>query len=232
MRIIKDIIIKIDKNEVFRYQGYQKQRITNSKNIIMQMTEEEITCAYELFKPQGIYDSLKIKKILFSDERIDLENGFSLYFKDSVTALLKGAEHLVFGVVTIGHDLDNKVSEYFRQGENTRAFILDAIGTVAARYLSKNVRALACQEARGKNLQTTKHFTPGTAEWDISQQKGIFDLLPAYKIGVKLNASFMMNPKKSLSWAIGIGKHMVNPTKDDNSCQICQAVNCQYRKID
>ena len=232
MRTIKEIKIKIDKNEVFRYLGYHKQRITNSKNIIIQMTEEEITRAYELFKPQGIYDSFKVKKILFSDERIDLENGFSLYFIDSVTELLKGAEHLVFGVVTIGHDLDNKVSEYFRQGENTRAFILDAIGTVAARYLSKNVQALVCQEARGRNLQSTKHFTPGTAEWDISQQKGIFDLLPAYKIGVKLNESFMMNPKKSLSWGIGNGKYMVNPTKDDNSCQICQAVNCQYRQID
>jgi len=232
VRIIKDNIIKIDKNEVFRYQGYHKQRITNSKNIIMQMTEEEITRAYELFKPQGIYDFFKVKKILFSDERVDLENGFSLYFKGSVTELLKGMEHLILGVITIGHALDNKVSEYFRQGENTRAFILDAIGTVAARYLSKNIRALVCQEARGKNLQSTKHFTPGTAEWDISQQKGIFDLLPAYKIGVKLNESFMMNPKKSLSWAIGIGKHMVNPIKDDNSCRICQAVNCQFRKID
>jgi len=40
----------------------------------------------------------------------------------------------------------------------------------------------------------------------------------------------MMVPKKSLSWAMGVGENIITPSKKDDSCQICQAINCQYRK--
>jgi len=230
MKRIEDIKLKIDKEEVLRYQGYNKRKAIKPKEIILQIIEEEIERACNLYRPQGIYDSFKIKKISFPEERIDLENGFSIYFNHSVTGLLKGAEYLILGVTTIGNALESKISGYFVKNKYTRAFVLDAIGTVAVRYLSQYVRAMVCQEAKEKNLQTTKHFTPGTAEWDINQQKNIFNIIPAYKIGVELTDSFMMIPKKSLSWAIGVGKNFLKSSKDDNSCRICQAVNCPYRK--
>ncbi len=47
--------------------------------------------------------------------------------------------------------------------------------------------------AKEKKLQATKHFTPGTTEWDIDQQQNIFNMIPTHKIGVKLNESFMMS---------------------------------------
>ena len=126
--------------------------------------------------------------------------------------------------------MEGRISEYFTKNEYVRAFVLDTIGTVAVRYLSKYIRAIICQEAKEKNLQTTKKFTPGTTEWDIDQQQNIFNMIPTHKIGVKLNESFMMTPKKSLSWAIGLGKEAIKSSMDGNSCQICQAVNCQFRK--
>ena len=76
----------------------------------------------------------------------------------------------------------------------------------------------------------TKCFSPSSGDWDISQQKNIFQIIPANKIGVKLTDSFMIIPKKSLSWAIGMGKNILKPSKDDNFHRICQVVNCQYRK--
>lgn len=74
------------------------------------------------------------------------------------------------------------------------------------RYLSQYVRSMVCQAAKKQNLQTTKDFTPGSIEWDRSQQKNIFKIIPAYKIGVRLTNFYMMILKKSLSWAIGVGK--------------------------
>lgn len=43
--------------------------------------------------------------------------------------------------------------------------------------------------------------------------------IAAYKIGVKLTDSFMMIPKKSLSWAIGVGENVVTPSKKDDSAR-------------
>ncbi|MEA2022592.1 MAG: vitamin B12 dependent-methionine synthase activation domain-containing protein [Candidatus Caldatribacteriota bacterium] len=231
MKIIKDIKLKIDKDEVLRYQGYNKRKVIKPKKIILQIIEEEIERACNLYKPQGIYDSFKIKSMSFSKKRVDLENHFSFSFNNSVTDFLKGADYLVLGVVTIGDILEDKISEYFNRKEYPRGLALDTIGTVAVRYLSQYVISIICRESKEKNLQTTKRFTPGTAEWDISEQKYIFEMIPAYKIGVELTNSFMMTPQKSLSWAIGVGKNILRLSKDDNSCRICQAIDCQYRQI-
>ena len=230
MKIIKDIKLKIDEEEVLRYQGYSKSKITKPKEIILQITEEEIKQAYNLFQPQGIYSPIKIKKISFSEGRVDLENDFSLYFHNSAIHLLKGADYLILGVLTIGNALEDKISEFFTKKEYSQGLALDAVGTVAVRSLSRYIRSLVCQEAKKQKFQTTKYFTPGTSEWNISQQKNIFKIIPADKIGVKLTDSYMMIPKKSLSWAIGIGENIITFSKEYDSCQICQAINCQYRK--
>lgn len=230
MKIIKNVKLKIDEDEVLRYQDYSKNKVVKPKEIILQVTKEGIERAYNLFQPQGIYASFKIKKISFSKGEINLENGFPLYFHNSAIHLLERADYLILGVVTIGNSLENKTSEFFAHKEYSRALALDAVGTVAIRYLSQYVRSIICQEAKEQHLQTTKHFTPGTTEWDISQQKNIFEIIPADKIGIRLTNSYMMIPKKSLSWAIGIGENIITSSKEDDSCQICQAINCQFRK--
>jgi len=231
VKILKNIELKIDEDEVLRYQDYSKNKVVKPKEIILQVTKEEIERACNLFQPQGIYTSFKIKKIFFSEGKIILEKDFPLYFHNAVIHLLERADYLILGVVTIGNSLEDKISEFFTHKKYFRALALDAVGTVAIRYLSHHVRSIICQEAKEQHLQTTKHFAPGTTEWDISQQKNIFEIIPADKIGVRLTNSYMMIPEKSLSWAIGIGKNIIKSSKDDGSCQICQAINCQYRKF-
>ena len=230
MKIIKDIKLKIDEDEVLRYQGYSKNKIKIPREVILQIIREEITRSHNLFDPQGIYSPIKIKQISFSDGRVDLENGFVVNFNNLVISLLKGTNCLVLGVVTIGSTLENKVSELFSQGEYPRAIALDAVGTVAVEALSKYVRNLICQEVKDRNLHITRHFSPGYNDWDISQQKDIFKIIPADKIGVSLTESCMILPRKSLSWIIGIGKDIGMLSKEKDSCKICKAENCQYRK--
>ena len=231
MKIIKDIKLKIDEDEVLRYQGYSKNKIKIPSEVILQIIREEITRSHNLFEPQGIYSSIKIKQISFSDGRADLKNGFSLNFSNSIINLLKGTSYLVLGVVTIGSSLENKVSEFFTQGEYPRAISLDAVGTVAVESLSRYIRNLVCQEAKEQYFKTTRYFSPGYGDWDISQQKDIFKIIPTNKIGVSLTESCMILPRKSLSWIIGIGKDIGMLSKEKDACKICKLKNCQYRKL-
>jgi len=231
MKIIKDIKLKIDEDEVLRYQGYSKNKVKKPSGVILQITREEITRGHNLFEPQGIYSSTKIKQISFSGGRVDLKNGFSLNFSNSIINLLKGTSYLVLGVVTIGSSLENKVSEFFTQGEYPRAIALDAVGTVAVESLSRYIRNLVCQEAKEQYFKTTRYFSPGYGDWDISQQKDIFKIIPTNKIGVSLTESCMILPRKSLSWIIGIGKDIGMLSKEKDACKICKLKNCQYRKL-
>lgn len=108
---------------------------------------------------------------------------------------------------------------------------LDAVGTVAVQNLSRYVRSLICQEVKDRNLQISRSFSPGNSVWDISQQKEIFKIISANKIEVKLIKSYMMIPKKSLSWVVGVGKNIIAPSKEEgHSCKTCQAETCQFRR--
>jgi len=228
MKIIKDVKLNIDKEEVLRYQGYSKKKVKNRNQNILNITEEEINRGYDIFKPQGIYCLIKIT-CFTSKERINLENELAFRFSKSIIDRLRGASYLLVGVVTIGDFLEKKVSELFSQGEYPRALALDAVGTVAVEDFSRRVRKLARQEVGEQGFKTSRHFSPGYGGWEVSQQEIIFKSIPADNIGVRLTKNYMMLPQKSLSWAIGVGKEMVTSAGKDNNCENCQSKYCDYK---
>jgi hypothetical protein len=228
MKIIKDIKLNIDMEEVLRYQGYSKKRVKKPNQNILKITEEEINRGYNLFKPQGIYRWIKIDSFI-SEEEIELDGGHIFKFSKSIIDQLKGASYLLVGVVTIGDFLEKKVSELFSQGEYPRALALDAVGTVAVEDFSREVRKLSRQEVKEQGFKTSRHFSPGYGGWEVSQQDIIFKSIPADNIGVVLTKGYMMLPQKSLSWAIGVGKEIIAPSEEDNNCGNCQSKCCNYK---
>jgi len=228
MKIIKDIKLNIDREEVLRYQGYSKKKVKKPNRNILQITEEEINRGYSLFKLRGIYSLIKI--ISFTSKgKINLENDLVFRFSKSIINQLKRASHLLVGVVTIGDFLEKKVYELFSQGEYPRALALDAVGTVAVEDFSREVRKLASQEVKEQGFKTSRHFSPGYGGWEVSQQDIIFKSIPADNIGVSLSKGYMMLPQKSLSWIIGIGKEMIISSEEGNNCGNCQYKCCNYK---
>jgi len=212
MKIIKDIQLDIDRNAVFHYQGYSQKKVKEPNQNILRITEEEINRGYNLSKPQGIYSLIKIT-CFTSKERINLENKLVFRSSKSIINKLKRASHLLVGVITIGDFLEKKVSELFSQGEYPRALALDAVGTVAVEYFSWRVRKMARQEVKEQGFKTSRHFSPGYSGWEVSQQEIIFKSILTDNIGVRLTKGCMMLPQKSLSWAIGVGKEIITPSK-------------------
>ncbi len=228
MKIIKNIKFNIDRKEVLRYQGYSKKKVKKPNQNILRITEEEINRGCSLFKPQGIYSFIKI--ICFtSKERINLENKLAFRFSKSIIDQLKGASHLLLGVVTIGDLLEKKVSELLSQGEYAQALALDAVGTVAVEDFSREVRKLARQEVKEQGFKTSRHFSPGYGGWEVSQQEIIFKSIPTDNIGVRLTKGCMMLPQKSLSWVIGVGKEIIIYSEEDNNCGNCQSKYCNFK---
>jgi len=92
IKIIKDIKLNIDEEEVLRYQGYNRKRVKNPNQNILQITKKEINRGYNLFKSQGIYSLIKI--ISFASEgSINLENELAFRFSKSIINQLKGVSH-------------------------------------------------------------------------------------------------------------------------------------------
>jgi hypothetical protein len=74
----------------------------------------------------------------------------------------------------------------------------------------------------------TNRFSPGYCGWDVSEQHKLFQLLPGTYCGIRLSASALMDPEKSISGMIGIGK---NVRHLPYTCNLCDMKDCIYRNL-
>jgi len=105
----------------------------------------------------------------------------------------------IAGVVcTIGDQLESVSRKYFSEGQYTRGYLLDQVGSLAVARLASQV---AEQLRRELNAL---YWAPGddTTDVTLSAQRWLFDLIPAQEIGVRLTGQNVMVPVKSLSFIL------------------------------
>jgi hypothetical protein len=138
---------------------------------------------------------------------------------------------LVAVVCTIGPALEDRVTELANAGETARAAVLDAIGSAAAEEVADQSNRLICELAAPTDLTPGQRVSPGYGTWDIRDQRLLFELVGPDDIGVRLTASGMMVPRKSISYVVPLdGK----PGDADTGgrCAHCGAEDCTYRDAD
>ncbi len=106
--------------------------------------------------------------------------------------------------------------------------MLDSAGSAAVESLTGYVNNIVCQQALSKGLALTPRISPGYGDWTLQEQGIVFTLLPGDKTGVTLTEKCMMQPHKSVSFAIGIGEGFTI-VKSVGRCRYCGMINCPYR---
>ena len=83
-------------------------------------------------------------------------------------------------------------------------------------------------QAVSKGLALTPRINPGYGDLALEEQRIVFALLPGDRIGVTLTEKYIMRPRKSLPFAIGIGEGFTIE-KSMGRCRHCGMINCPYR---
>ena len=192
MKIVEDIPIEIEKEEVLKSLGYYRKKKSVLSPSINALIEEEMKKAKGLIRGKGVYIILPVKSK--SRDEIVLKN-ISLKGKAIARAMEK-AEEIVLLVDTIGSALETEVDRLYQRDEYTKATILDTIGSVAADEGAEYLNSLIVEKAKG---ESTPRFSPGYGDWDLSIQKRLLEIIQASKIGVTCNEAFFMIPRKSVS---------------------------------
>jgi len=124
-------------------------------------------------------------------------------------------------VLTVGREADEIIDA---KADLLEKYLLDEIGNIFLRKArSRFERYLRSAFALGK----ISCMAPGSLEdWPIQEQKHLFSLLPGVTetLGVRLNESFLMLPRKSIS-----GIYFPSETTFF-SCQLCPRERCDGRK--
>jgi hypothetical protein len=206
---IRDLTITISRRELLRLLG-AGERTDGLAEATRQMVERAEELGRELVAPRGVY------RIIEAPETDKL-------------GPLKGEQRAGLGVCTIGPALEEKVRELMSTGQEPEGYVLDAVGSVAAENVADAVNASICHWAEANGLQAAPRFSPGYGDWSLEEQREIFDMLPAAQVGMSLNPSCMMIPRKSVSFAVrfvplGAEADLSHP------CERCGLENCPFRK--
>ncbi|UCF06813.1 MAG: hypothetical protein JSV33_07255 [bacterium] len=210
--VLEGFDITIERGEVLRLLGQRPETGRDSGERLHEAVHEALSRVGALVSPKGIYTVTA-----------GTELPGSSYFDE--------LERVAFCVCTIGPAVEEEVTALSGRGELLRAVVLDSVGSVAAEatadYMDRRIQGEAAREG----LKTSCRASPGYGDWEIREQGAIFELLPTGRIGVRLTPSFMMVPRKSVSFAVHIAKKPIR-MRGENSCRNCDITDCPYRLLE
>lgn len=225
MRSEKEIDIKINKKEVYRYLGYKNSSPDAS---VAEKIDEYINQIIQASELRSLYEKFPVK---FTDNpgrfyigNIEIKSmNLAKNLKDCHSAYLLGA--------SIGIGTDRLI---------TRAGISDAFAAAVYQaagaayvedycdYINDEIRRN--EENLGNKLRP--RFSPGYGDFSLDYQKEIFRLLNLPKhVGISLTDSLIMSPSKSVTAIIGVSKKDGCLHEDSalHKCENCEFTDCQYR---
>jgi len=148
------------------------------------------------------------------------------------------ARSLIVGLVTAGGGIEAAASRTLQRGEATAALVLDACGSAAAEEAADRLGAAIVATLAGAPIDDDPpeqapplscRISPGYGQWPLDAQRSLFSLLPHEALGIRLEPSLLMVPRKSISFAMWLGAE-ARPLAGLSGCARCRLETCIYRR--
>jgi hypothetical protein len=223
--ILDNFEVSIDPQVILLVHGYgaEKKPRPSIVELVSRVAEE----ATGLIRPRAIYREFPVARL--DTESVTLENGVKLSIGRKISSLWQGSTALGIALYTLGPQLEDRASALMEEGEGMQALNLDIAGTIALGIVGYQVQNLACGRLSAEGVEAGPWLNPGYIGWPLTDQRLIFSMLPAESIGVALNDSCMMIPKKSVTICAGIG--VSGSGAGFNRCRHCGVAKCQFRRL-
>lgn len=212
----------INRSEALRYLAAGGSTPDENLTALMDICEEKLIAAA---KGKYIYRVFDIAEN--SGERVVL-NGCTLEMtgKD-ICSHLSGCEKAVLLCATIGSDVDVLIRR--EQVSNmAAAVVIDAMSGCAIEYICDKAEEDIRKSFPDMNM--TWRFSPGYGDLPIDCQKKFVEVVNAGRtIGLNVNESFIMIPRKSVTAVIGLSAEPIE--KKRRGCAVCSMrERCEFRK--
>ncbi|KLU59666.1 vitamin B12 dependent methionine synthase, activation domain [Peptococcaceae bacterium CEB3] len=136
-------------------------------------------------------------------------------------------------VMTAGIKIDEKIAFYQENDDLSRAYVLDSVGSAAIALASSEALGRMEKDYAEQGLRTSIPLGPGHSYWKrLEDQQVLFQILQPERIGVTLNSSNLMLPKKSVSMVMGVGKELPEHEEGQKHCDFCALRgNCSMSRV-
>jgi hypothetical protein len=138
---------------------------------------------------------------------------------------LKHSEKIIVFTCTAGKQLCDYIKEEYKT-DVLKGFLMESLANMVVETAMDRIQDKMREEYQKQGLLISNRFSPGYCTWNVSEQHKLFKLLPKDFCGVSLSESALMQPIKSISGFIGVGK---NITYNQYKCKFCTQKQCIYK---
>ena len=188
----------------------------------------------ETLKESEAISKIKAQYTVFEDVRFDDNaksveiNNIKFRIKKIVFGQIKKSDSVAIFLCTAGEEIGIRSRKAMLERDFLKGYIYDVIGSEIVEAAADLLQNDLEKNMLGKGKKITNRYSPGYCSWDVAEQHKLFQLIPDNFCGIRLTPSALMNPVKSISGFIGIGKDVRN---NPYTCRLCNQRDCVYRNI-
>lgn len=215
--------LNLDVTQIESIMGYRQAGTNQSFSVlIMEILKEcaslnKIRAEYRIYN-NIIYDeseaTIRINKLVFD-------------INEKVFKSIRGSDSAAVFLCTAGEDIYNRSRMAMKEGDLLKGYIYDIIGSEIVETVADIIQNDLDKELLSAGKRTTNRFSPGYCGWNVEEQYKLFKLVPDNYCGIRLTSSALMDPLKSVSGFMGIGKDV---KRHPYSCDFCDMKDCIYRR--
>lgn len=169
-----------------------------------------------------IRENIHIDKITRS-LRVD---GINFDIHRIITNQIKKSEKIALFLCTAGKEIGNWAKSLMKSGDMIKGYVVDVIGSETVDAAMDIIQDRMESELEPLGLRITERYSPGYCNWQVNEQQKLFAFFPDNYCGIVLSPSSLMDPIKSISGIIGIGKDV---KRNGYACNMCDMKECIYR---
>ena len=222
--VLEHLPLRVDPDEVLRFQGYKKGVDVPSAEV-RAIFDEALALGEALMAPRVVYRAVPVTGQ--GPHTIDAEE-ITLTIPE-IERLWGTLEAVGAGICTVGEAIEARVRALFDAREFPLAVMLDSVGSAAVESLAEYVNDVLCQAGLAEGVKVTNRVSPGYAGWDTAEQRQLFALCSGAPIGVTLNEACFMLPAKTITFLVGVGP-AVRVDHYFTQCRRCWMRDCAYRR--
>jgi len=216
--------LKINTAQIERSLGYKEGE---SEETISEMIHKVLKDAESVCQVKAEYAVYPIMKANEVEKTIEINN-IVFNLKKIVFGQIKRSDSVAVFLCTAGKEIGIRSREAMKGGDLLTGYIYDIVGSEIADQAADIMQNRLREVITGEGKSITNRYSPGYCDWDVAEQHKLFQLMPDNYCGIKLNSSALMDPEKSVSGFIGIGK---NVRYNEYTCGLCDMKDCIYRKV-
>ena len=215
--------LDIDTDIIEKFMGYEAGA---SPEPIPSIIQEVLLVAHQYCDIKGGYVIVNNVAVDRKNHLLNI-NDISFSVKNIISRQLWKIEKIALFLCTAGPGLEEYSKKLMHEGDFIKGYIADIVGSEIVESAMDRIQDDLEQQMKQTGLGITDRYSPGYCGWSVGEQHKLFSFFPENFCGITLNETSLMQPIKSVSGVIGIGKGV---KRKGYVCHHCDMVNCIYRE--